>query len=284
LATEIKLAEMIKILTALIFIFQICQSLFAQPTANFSVDRYNICSGSSLFLSNESTGADLFEWKIEGKHYSYSRDTVVVLLEPCYDLKEIRLIAVNTASGLMDSSALVVEVFDTCFFHWKGDYSWCVGDTVVMPVNPEEIATEFVISPPQPLISGCLTCPSLSFVLLDSGATVVRKSTYLGGCSELTSYHSSGCNPIIGTGADDNPEAGHLKIYPNPASQLLYIEAERRLDKIIMYNALGQRIQILNEVDGNQAAIDIVQLAGGVYYIRIEFESGRTLIRKIIKH
>lgn len=264
------------------FLFKL--SAFGQPNSNFTVDRYNVCSGTSLILTNTSTGADTFEWKIEGSHYSYSQDTVVTLVEPCYDLKEIKLIAINTVSGASDSSSTVVEVFDTCHFHWTGDYNWCIGDTVSMAVNLEEIATQFVITPPQTLLSGCLNCPSLEFILVDSTTTIDRTSTYLGGCTEVTSYHSSGCNPIINVGVNEKTLIENVKIFPNPANQVIYIEADIGIKKILIQNALGQILIQSNGIANIKTIIDISKFTIGLYYISLELENGQKVNQKIIKY
>jgi hypothetical protein len=248
------------------------------------VDRYNVCSGTSLILTNTSTGADAFEWKIEGSHYSYSQDTVVTLIEPCYDLKEIKLYAMNTVSGLSDSNSTVVEVFDTCYFHWTVDYTWCIGDTVSISVNPEEIATQFVITPPQTLLSGCLTCPSLEFIVVDSTTAIDRTSTYLGGCTEVTSYHSAGCNPIISVGINEETLIENVKIFPNPANQIISIEAEISIEKILIHNALGQISFKSNDMNDIKTEIDISHFSIGLYYISVGLKDGKTVNQKIIKN
>ncbi|MEX1000918.1 MAG: T9SS type A sorting domain-containing protein [Crocinitomicaceae bacterium] len=273
-----------KILLNLIYVFLFSHSVFGQLNSDFTVDRYNVCSGTSLTLTNTSTGADFYEWKIEGSHYSYSQDTVVTLVEPCYDLKEIKLIAMNTVSGFSDSSSTVVEVFDSCYFHWIGDYNWCIGDTVRMPVNPEEIATQFVITPPQTLLSGCLTCPSLEFILVDSNTIIDRTSTYLGGCTEVTSYHSSGCNPIVSVSINEETSMENVKIFPNPANQIISIEAESSIEKILIYNALGQILFKSNDINDIKTKIDISHFTIGIYHISVGLENGKIAKQKIIKN
>ena len=252
-------------------------SIFAQPNSVFTVDRYNICSGTELTLTNMSTGASSYEWKIQGIHYSYSEDTIAVLVEPCYSSREIELIA-SDASGQMSTSSISVEVFDTCFFHWVGEYADCVGDTVkIFGNNNEELAREYVLNPPHTLLSGCLTCPTIEFVLTEE-TTVDRTSVYIGGCSEVRSYHYLCENP---NGVEEL-FVEKIKIFPNPASQNIFIETENKLEKIQIYNTLGQLVLTSKNLNDSKTEIDISDFQDGIYYFQIKFDSGKSLIRKVV--
>jgi hypothetical protein len=100
----------------------------AQPVPEFTVDRINICNGTTVQLTNSSTGANNYEWLIDGINYPKSPDTVATLFENCYGVQEIKLYASDTINGLTDSQSIYVDVFDTCFFHWTADIFKCPGD------------------------------------------------------------------------------------------------------------------------------------------------------------
>lgn len=255
-----------------------CTRLFAQVNAAFSTDRYNICSGNTVQLTNLSSGANSFEWFIEGVHYSNAIDTTATLYEGCYDLKEIKLIAWDSISGIIDSAIIVVEIFDTCFFHWTGTFLQCPDDTIYLDVNPEEISTEFSIQPAVNIIAGCFTCPSIQFILLQSGTTVDRTSTYDGGCSEITSYEYFCQINDVSTIEKDN-----IFIYPNPFVDFIKVSANSSaaFELFIMdfHGRILQQRQMLNE----STSLDLSQLESGTYFIRLNSDKNNQLFRKIIK-
>lgn len=71
-----------------------------------------------------------------------------------------------------------------------------------------------------------------------------------------------------------------LAIYPNPAKEVLYINAEQVIiSKIQIINSLGQNSKTINE---SFEAVAISDLASGIYIVQIDTELG-TINRKIIK-
>ena len=67
------------------------------------------------------------------------------------------------------------------------------------------------------------------------------------------------------------------KVYPNPATNLLYIESNQNIDRYIIYNLLGEK-----QLDGSyNSSVDISMLAKGMYLIQIESESTFSKIKFI---
>lgn len=262
-------------LMTVMFALPVC----SQPIANFTPDRWNICSGTPLILTNSSTAANAYEWLIENVHYSFSRDTTVILYEGCYDLKTITLRAWDTLTGAIDTHFVAVEVFDSCFFHWTGDFFNCPGDTINMLVNPEEISTEFTINAPYTLLNGCLTCPSLSIILTTPGTLIDRKSTYTGGCSEITSYHY-----LCFINDEEELSEVKLRIYPNPVSGSLFIESAEEIKNISIYDLPGKLVYTRQGQGISNSSLDVSGFVNGIYFIKAETISGRVLQRKIIKN
>lgn len=69
-----------------------------------------------------------------------------------------------------------------------------------------------------------------------------------------------------------------VKIFPNPTKGLIKIKAELGLNKIEIYNSLGQKI-----IQTNEFNIDVSSLLNGVYFMKIYGERNEILIKKIIK-
>ena len=71
----------------------------------------------------------------------------------------------------------------------------------------------------------------------------------------------------------------NFSIFPNPVSGLLTIKHKSPVTKIEIYNKLGQKVF----TDINKNVIDISRLPAGVYFIKIENQSGSIGLKKIIK-
>ena len=68
-----------------------------------------------------------------------------------------------------------------------------------------------------------------------------------------------------------------LKVYPNPAANVLNIEGEG-MTQVEVYNAMGQRVMMM-EVDGNAAKVNTESLSNGMYVVRIHANDGTVLNR-----
>ena len=68
-----------------------------------------------------------------------------------------------------------------------------------------------------------------------------------------------------------------LKVYPNPAANVLNIEGEG-MTQVEVYNAMGQRVMIA-EVNGNAAKVNTESLSNGMYVVRIYANDGTVLNR-----
>lgn len=64
-----------------------------------------------------------------------------------------------------------------------------------------------------------------------------------------------------------------VKMYPNPANNMIYIEGDALLSDVIIYTATGQLVRKL-KVDGMHTAIDISGLSNGLYIMKILSEKG----------
>lgn len=253
-------------------------ALLAQPIASFMPDRFNVCSGTTVLFTNTSIASNAYTWLIEGQLYSTNKDLLATLVEPCYELTEIKLIARDTTTGFSDSNTMFIEVFDSCFFHWNGDFLKCIGDTVEFSKFSEEIATEFIISPPHTLLSGCLTCDSIKFILAKQGTQVDRKSTYKGGCSEITTYHY-----LCSMGIHDENKKEQIKFYPNPVSQILLAEADNQIYSIRIYDLIGQIVLSKDIINNFVVEIDVSGLNRGIYIVSAILKSGMIINQQIIK-
>ncbi|MFP9098882.1 T9SS type A sorting domain-containing protein [Flavobacterium sp. RHBU_24] len=72
-----------------------------------------------------------------------------------------------------------------------------------------------------------------------------------------------------------------VRLYPNPAGDVLHISAATAIETVVVYNALGQ--QIINmQVNSNEAVVNVGALTSGIYSISTTGNGGTT-VQKFIK-
>lgn len=74
-----------------------------------------------------------------------------------------------------------------------------------------------------------------------------------------------------------------LKLYPNPAGDVLHVDAAMGIQKISVQNILGQEIKRFAGIRSESVTLNISDLAGGIYIIRIYGENGSSAIRNVLK-
>ena len=63
-------------------------------------------------------------------------------------------------------------------------------------------------------------------------------------------------------------ERAPLRVYPNPAKNVLHIEGDKPLKTVSIYDSYGRIILIINNIEDNSAVVIISELPVGVYVIR----------------
>ena len=74
-----------------------------------------------------------------------------------------------------------------------------------------------------------------------------------------------------------------FKIYPNPVSDVLHVDAEQEIHVITIQNVLGQQINKISNIRSNTVDLNISELNSGIYFIRVLGENGSTAVRNFIK-
>ncbi len=73
----------------------------------------------------------------------------------------------------------------------------------------------------------------------------------------------------------------NLTVYPNPVDRSLVIAADQDINKVEIYNAVGQQVKAVN-LNTNTARLDVADLQPGVYMLRIYTSKGVST-QKILK-
>ncbi len=80
-------------------------------------------------------------------------------------------------------------------------------------------------------------------------------------------------------GVDEQGAIHNLSIYPNPASSLLYVHADERIEQVTILDVLGGLVRTSTLKNGS---IDLSDLRGGVYFLQIQTDKG-SVVKRIVK-
>ncbi len=85
----------------------------------------------------------------------------------------------------------------------------------------------------------------------------------------------------VATGIDDEMVYGNLKVYPNPASDRIYFNADEPIKAVELLNVNGSVIGVtsLNSMQGNMS---ISHLPAGVYLVKVKYENAQ-VVKRLIK-
>lgn len=73
-----------------------------------------------------------------------------------------------------------------------------------------------------------------------------------------------------------------ISLYPNPSSDILYIEAPDNIDEILIYNLLGQEVY-KKKHNQNEVAIPTTNLDSAKYFVKLQI-GGKTYVEGFIKY
>ena len=111
-----------------------------------------------------------------------------------------------------------------------------------------------------------LFVPSVFFVTYFSNDLINYCVGELDECSFLTSTKSVETSEF-------------LKLYPNPATDFIYVESEKELVQVSLISASGSTLRVSTESLG----LDVSMLPAGLYFLRAEDEEGRVQVERVVK-
>jgi len=134
-------------------------------------------------------------------------------------------------------------------------YNWFRADSITQP-NPEEIVG--VIS-----ISYVLTSADALKYIAFQVTPVAASGTLIVGDPVIK--WSSG--KVISLGINET-NYNSIRFYPNPVSDIIYIENLGNIKKIEVYNIVGQRMLTFNDIKTGKNTLNTYSLKAGVYFIK----------------
>jgi hypothetical protein len=87
---------------------------------------------------------------------------------------------------------------------------------------------------------------------------------------------------ILSTNDFDNSEVNFI-VYPTPAKEKLMINSEQTIQKIAIFNLLGQQIKTF-QVNFKSGEINIRELSKGIYFLNLQLINGGSISTKIFKN
>lgn len=87
-------------------------------------------------------------------------------------------------------------------------------------------------------------------------------------------YYTTDCTLSV----SDFEMAG-FKVYPNPAKDFFEIEATAEMESISIYDIQGKKMKTFQ---GFQEKYSVVDLASGLYFLKIQLKSGESFMKKIL--
>ncbi|MEY8760535.1 T9SS type A sorting domain-containing protein [Chryseobacterium tongliaoense] len=110
-----------------------------------------------------------------------------------------------------------------------------------------------------------------------AGSYTVTLTVYKNGCSSVISKIINTSQLMV-----SETDSVRFKVYPNPASDFIFYESDKSLDKIEIYDLAGRRLKELNQLSA-KGKIDINAYPKGSYVIRVYFGNKEVQSVKILK-
>ena len=74
-----------------------------------------------------------------------------------------------------------------------------------------------------------------------------------------------------------------IKIYPNPANQIVNINSLNKIEDINIYSVIGQKVLNFDNLNTNNYEINIRNIIKGIYFIEIKDINNNKILKKLIK-
>ena len=85
------------------------------------------------------------------------------------------------------------------------------------------------------------------------------------------------------TGKNEVNRASILKVFPNPAKDILFIVSNSKIMSIEILNYLGQTVCFYNHIDNHEVAINITNIPPGIYILKSTTDTGPVISKVIVE-
>jgi plastocyanin len=207
----------------------------------------NISIGDSIMTIN-ITDNDAIVITMNRSSLNVDEDAGTVVLYVKKNVVSVNPVSVSVA---LDGASSATAGADFTFTPAVVTFPAGVNDSIAVPVTiiddtaPEQDET-VIISLSSPTNGATLGTPSLT--------TIVIKTN-------------------DGLGIENAENHANFVLYPNPADDVLHIQSEIKIEKIMIHHLSGILVDSFNPMNENQLQINTSNLASGIYVISIQAES-----------
>lgn len=78
-------------------------------------------------------------------------------------------------------------------------------------------------------------------------------------------------------------ETDFIDVFPNPTNEFLVIETHRKIEKIQLFDLLGNTVYTKDKIDDTKHEIDVRSLSKGVYICLLIYNHGSESIKVIVE-
>ena len=86
---------------------------------------------------------------------------------------------------------------------------------------------------------------------------------------------------ILTVGIDD-PNAENVRIYPNPSNNVVNIELNRNISKVVIYNYIGQAVLDQNITNAQTMRLNTDIYESGAYLVKFVTNDGASFTRRLV--
>jgi PKD repeat protein len=238
------------------------------PVANFTASTQTICAGQPVtFTDNTSNGPNSWNWNLTGALPSNSTDQNVVAT---FYAGGTYTVAMNASNAFGTSNTIThtitVKPLPTLVVNSP---TICLGETDTLNVTG---ATSYTWSTGE-TTSSIPVSPTLTYYYFITGA--------LNGC---ISYTNTSVIVQACVGIDELSKAP-IKLYPNPANQILNIDFNQLIaEKIIEVYDISGKCVLTKTSNETLLELDISSFSEGMYLLKIKLNQNQYFTKKFMIH
>lgn len=155
---------------------------------------------------------------------------------------------------------------DTGYKYYRIDVQYHVGDNLIFEWKPfgNEIREAW--------INDIITGDVVKINMKDSTSAFVDNQ-FIKKFDLKVKYESS-------IDVEDFPDTENL-VYPIPAKDKVFLSGSESIENYVIYNSLGKEI-VNGIINYTKATVDVSYLPTGIYFLRLNYENNKTIIRKLV--
>lgn len=87
--------------------------------------------------------------------------------------------------------------------------------------------------------------------------------------------------PAVGINELNNSQ---IMVYPNPATEVVYVKSDYRINTVEIMNYVGQTVNTISNIDVNNMKINVATLKAGVYFVKVTTTEGVRSVKITVTH